>query len=132
MEDADQKSEESPIKLAKKKTTQPKVDKVKDCSEPENFEEYAKQSILKRKKVERLSFERENFVMKKLHETNIKIHFHHSQMGKINSSQHLQKAIKLQKEKEKINHLILRMRYFYTEMNLIKENLKDFYNQIRE
>lgn len=44
--------------------------------EPENFKDYARFAILKRKKAERVSFERENFVAKKIQEINAKIRYH--------------------------------------------------------
>ena len=54
-------------------------------------------------------------------------------MERINQS--TDEALKLsmmEKEKEKIKKLIYTMRFFYREMTMIKENLKEFYQQVRE
>lgn len=86
-EDAELRSEDlAVVEPSRKRTMRPRLQKVKEQREPDNFEDYAKQSILKRKKAERLSFEREGFVMKKLQETNVKIRFHQQQMQRISQT----------------------------------------------
>jgi hypothetical protein len=133
VDDAELRSEESPVETPTKRTTRVRAQKSKEQTEPDNFEDYARQSILKRKKAERLSFEREGFVMKKLQETNLKIRYHQQQMERINQTvEESLKQSRLEKEKEKIKKLIFTMRFFYREMTMIKENLKDFYQQVRE
>lgn len=133
VEDAELKSEESPEETVPKRLTRVQAQKTREQTEPSNFEDYAKQCILKRKKAERLSFEREGFVMKKLQETNLKIRFHQQQMERIAQTvDEAQRQARLDKEKEKIKRLIITMRFFYREMTTIKENLKDFYQEVRE
>jgi len=55
-EDAEMKSEESPVETSPKRVVRTRVQKSREVIEPDNFEDFAKQSILKRKKAERLSF----------------------------------------------------------------------------
>jgi len=66
--------------------------------------------------------------MKKLQETNLKIRYHQQQIERINQTvEESLRQSRIDREKEKIKRLLITMRFFYREMTMIRENLKDFY-----